>query len=55
MTERPAGAGLAGSIVSLDLEAVSERRGWFIALGILLIVLGMIAIGAPFATGCRAA
>ncbi len=30
--------------------AVVENRGWFIALGILMIVLGIVAIGAPLAT-----
>jgi len=30
--------------------AVENNRGWFIAFGVLLIVLGIISIGAPFAT-----
>lgn len=30
--------------------AVRENRGWFIGLGILMIVLGIGAIGFPFAT-----
>ena len=42
---------LARSIVDLNLKAVGERWGWFLALGILLIVLGIVAIGAPFASG----
>ena len=28
--------------------AVDENRGWFIALGILLVLLGVVAIGAPY-------
>ena len=30
--------------------AVTENRGWFIALGVVLIVLGVISIGAPHLT-----
>lgn len=51
MNETVSGSGLAGKIIDLDLKAVSERWGWFVALGVLLIVLGVIAIGAPFASG----
>lgn len=29
---------------------VAENRSWFIALGVLLIILGVIAIGAPYVT-----
>ncbi len=29
---------------------VAEQRGWFIALGILLTILGIVAIGAPVVT-----
>ena len=29
-------------------EAVREKRGWFIALGILLIVVGTAAIVSPY-------
>lgn len=39
------------SVAALELEAVHERSGWFTALGILMIILGVIAIGAPFMTG----
>ena len=39
------------AIARLDLEAVGRRWGWFMALGILMIMLGIIAIGAPFASG----
>lgn len=34
----------------LDVELVRKSWGWFLALGILLIVLGMLAIGLPLAT-----
>ena len=51
MTETVAGSNLVGKVVGLDIEAVKERWGWFMALGILLILLGMTAIGAPFASG----
>jgi uncharacterized membrane protein HdeD (DUF308 family) len=51
MGETVGGSDLAGKLVDLDLKAVSERWGWFMGLGILLIVLGVIAIGAPFASG----
>lgn len=51
MSETAAGNDLAGKTVELDLKAVSERWGWFMGLGILLILLGVIAIGAPFASG----
>jgi len=39
------------AIATLDIEAVRRRSGWFLALGILMIVLGIVAIGAPFASG----
>jgi uncharacterized membrane protein HdeD (DUF308 family) len=51
MNENESGADLAKRIIDMDIEAVNERRGWFMALGVLLIVLGMVAIGAPFASG----
>ena len=51
MSETVGGSDPVGKVVGLDIEAVSKRRGWFMALGILLILLGMTAIGAPFATG----
>lgn len=51
MTETVAASNLVEKVVGLDIEAVSERWGWFMALGILLILLGMTAIGAPFASG----
>ncbi|MEZ5582128.1 MAG: HdeD family acid-resistance protein [Candidatus Competibacteraceae bacterium] len=31
-------------------ELIAEKRNWFIALGILLIVIGLLAIAFPFAT-----
>lgn len=43
--------GLTEAIASLDVKAVSDRWVWFLALGILLIATGVVAIGAPFATG----
>ena len=30
--------------------AIAENRGWFIALGVVLIILGVISIGAPHLT-----
>ena len=51
MNETVGGSGLVGKIVDLDRKVVRERWGWFMALGILMIVLGMIAIGGPFASG----
>lgn len=40
----------AANIAALDVEVVSKRSGWFTALGILMIILGIIAIGAPYVT-----
>ena len=51
MNETVGGSGLVENVVDLDMEVVRERWGWFMALGILLIVLGMIAIGGPLASG----
>lgn len=51
MSEHAAASDLVEKIVELDNKSVSERWGWFMALGILMIVLGTIAIGAPFASG----
>lgn len=51
MNESVGGSGLVETIVDLDRKVVRERWGWFMALGILMIVLGMIAIGGPFASG----
>lgn len=51
MSENAAAGGLVEKVVELNIKSVRERRGWFMALGILLIVLGMVAIGAPFASG----
>src|SRR5215468_9174473 len=33
-----------------DLAELDHKRGWFIGLGIFLIVLGVVAIGAAVAT-----
>jgi uncharacterized membrane protein HdeD (DUF308 family) len=51
VSEHAAASDLVEKIVELDNKSVSERWGWFMALGILMIVLGTIAIGAPFASG----
>ena len=51
MNETVGGSGLAEKVVDLDMKVVRDRWGWFMALGILLIVLGMIAIGGPLASG----
>ena len=51
MSETVAGSDLVGKVVGLDIKVVSERWGWFMALGVLLILLGMAALGAPFASG----
>lgn len=51
MNGKESGTDLTENIIHLDTTAVNERRGWFMALGILMIVLGMVAIGAPFASG----
>jgi uncharacterized membrane protein HdeD (DUF308 family) len=51
MNETPGGRDVVENVVDLDIKVVRERWGWFMALGILLIVLGMIAIGGPMASG----
>ena len=51
MSETAAGGEVAEAVAELELNSVSERWGWFVALGILMVVLGVIAIGAPLATG----
>jgi len=51
MSESTSGLDPVEKIAELDIKAVSERSGWFTALGILMIILGAIAIGAPFMTG----
>jgi uncharacterized membrane protein HdeD (DUF308 family) len=33
-----------------QLAIVSEKRGWFIAIGIIIVLLGILAIAFPFAT-----
>lgn len=42
---------LVEAIENLEATAVREKSGWFIALGILLLVLGIVAIGAPVMSG----
>ncbi len=51
MNETVTGGDLVGKVIDADIKVVRERWGWFMALGILLIVLGMIAIGGPLASG----
>jgi uncharacterized membrane protein HdeD (DUF308 family) len=51
MNETVGGSGLVEKVVDLDMKVVRDRWGWFMALGILLIMLGMIAIGGPLASG----
>ena len=51
MNESVAGNDSAENIAELEIKAVRERWGWFMALGILMVLLGMIAIGAPLASG----
>ena len=51
MNETVGGSGLVEKIVDLDRKVVRERWGWFMALGILRIVVGMIAICGPLASG----
>ncbi len=42
--------GPTASEVAEFSAAVAEKRGWFIALGVLLIILGVICIGSPLIT-----
>lgn len=51
MSETAAGGEMAETVAELEVKSVGERWGWFMALGILMVVLGAIAIGAPLATG----
>lgn len=51
MNQTVAGSDSTEKIGNLELEAVMDRRGWFMGLGILLLVLGVIAMGAPLASG----
>jgi len=51
MNEAVAGNDSASNIAEIEIKAVRERWGWFMALGILMVLLGMIAIGAPLASG----
>jgi len=51
MSNGSGASGLTEKVIGLELKAIRERWGWFLALGILLIVLGIVAIGAPFASG----
>ena len=51
MSETTGAPASIGDIAKLDLETVGKRSGWFTALGVLLIILGIVAIGAPGLTG----
>ena len=51
MNETVGGSDVVENVIELDIKVVRERWGWFMALGILMIVLGMIAIGGPLASG----
>jgi uncharacterized membrane protein HdeD (DUF308 family) len=33
-----------------QLAIVSEKRGWFIAIGVIIVLLGILAVAFPFAT-----
>ncbi|MGI9520643.1 MAG: HdeD family acid-resistance protein [Hyphomicrobiaceae bacterium] len=50
MAESPETSRVEEELADISL-AVAENRGWFIALGVLLIILGVIAIAAPHVTG----
>jgi len=39
------------SFMSDELKALKQNWGWYLALGILLILLGFMAIGSPFIAG----
>lgn len=51
MSDTSAAGGLAETAAGLELQSVSERWGWFMGLGILMVVLGVVAVGAPLASG----
>ena len=51
MSESTNAGGIAEKVRDLGIKTVGENWGWFLALGILLIVLGIVAIGAPLASG----
>ena len=45
----PAEVRLARRVLRHELEAIRGKWGWLLALGIVLIVIGTIAVGMPFA------
>jgi uncharacterized membrane protein HdeD (DUF308 family) len=45
--------GLGGALRA-ELEALHRNWGWYLALGVLLIVLGMVAIGVPLVSTASA-
>lgn len=49
MSNTDAALALAGDIEEVK-TAIRENRGWFVGLGVLMIILGIVAIGFPFAT-----
>ena len=49
MSEQPHMPTTESTIDAIE-ATVAENRGWFIALGLVLIVAGVVSIGAPFAT-----
>ena len=44
----PAEVRLARRVLRHELEAIRANWVWFLALGIILIVVGTIAVGMPF-------
>ena len=51
----PAEARLARRVLRHELEAIRGNWGWILALGIVLIVIGTIAVGMPFAASMASA
>ena len=51
----PAEVRLARRVLRHELEAIRGNWGWLLALGIVLIVIGMIAVGMPLAASVASA
>lgn len=51
----PADVRLARRVLRHELEAIRGNWGWILALGIILIVVGMVAIAMPFAASLASA
>jgi uncharacterized membrane protein HdeD (DUF308 family) len=49
MSDKPQVTSTDSAIDAIE-AAVAQNRGWFIALGVVLIVVGVVSMGAPFAT-----